>query len=979
MRFALAALRPPLHDGWVQQLTAGTLRGHYKIVRRLGQGGMGVVYEAEDQKLRRSVAIKLLPEATRQDPAALERFWREARTASSLNHPGICTIHELNESGDQPFIVMELLEGQSLDKIYYGRPMPYPKLLDLGVQVADALDAAHRKGILHRDIKPGNIFLSPSGQVKILDFGLAKLEEGYASPGSARGDNPNATMAEPFPHDLLTSPGSAIGTIAYMSPEQARGETLDARSDVFSLGVVLYELATGQHPFTGSTTAVTFDRILNYAPTAPISLNPELPVELEETLNKTLEKDRELRCQSAAELRADLKRLQRKSSGGSSARPIGAAANASSHASAAGAGSSPSGAGSGSVLPPAGPPSGSATGTGASGSLSSGSGFAQHAPADVVSATGIAPHPAKKSRPLLIAMIGLVLLAAGGFAAWHLWPRAVPFASISLSQITNTGTLENVALSGDGKFLAEVKNDAGQRTLWVRNIATNTDTQILSAFPNEYIGFNFSPDANYLYFTRGTPENDSVHSVYVMPVFGGTPRQLVHDVDSAPSLSPDGSRFVYLRWTPDRKDQYSEIHIADKDGGNDQLVYTSLNQGQAPAWSPQGNQIAWIEVTGPGDSVIKIFDIAAKKAVSIARPSNIIFDPTSTGHSDLSWLPSGRHLLVLYHKAHSDRGQIGIVGVSAGDFHTLTNDVNAYSQLAVSADGKTLATVLTNVDSSLAYYKGDGGAMISSTPLRITPSSLAWADEDHLYLITRGTGISKLERTTGSVQPIDTGDLDIGQYINTCPDGHVLFIAIPRGGGESRLFRMNGDGTGVTQLTTKGIARAPFCTPDSQKVYFTIRDGVNLSDFSFWSLPLPEGTPRKELALEPNAGSVILSRDAKLAGINHMRNLDQDTAIADLASGQIVRRLPLDVSNLQGIRSFSPDGKAIVQNVTSKGGNALLYEPIDGSPAHLMLGPLPDALNFFAWSPSGKQLGVLQLRKSSDVVLITDLAGKQPH
>jgi hypothetical protein len=293
--------------------------------------------------------------------------------------------------------------------------MPYPKLLDFGVQVADALDAAHRKGILHRDIKPGNIFLSPSGQVKILDFGLAKLEEGYASPGSARGDNPNATMAEPFPHDLLTSPGSAIGTIAYMSPEQARGETLDARSDVFSLGVVLYELATGQHPFTGSTTAVTFDRILNYAPTAPISLNPELPVELEETLNKTLEKDRELRCQSAAELRADLKRLQRKSSGGSSARPIGAAANASSHASAAGAGSSPSGAGSGSVLPPAGPPSGSATGTGASGSLSSGSGFAQHAPADVVSATGIAPHPAKKSRPLLIAMIGLVLLAAGGF------------------------------------------------------------------------------------------------------------------------------------------------------------------------------------------------------------------------------------------------------------------------------------------------------------------------------------------------------------------------------------------------------------------------------------------------------------------------------------------------------------------------------------------------------------------------------------
>src|ERR1700733_3449990 len=205
----------------VQELSTGTILGHYRVVRRLGQGGMGVVYEAEDQKLGRSVAIKLLPEATRQDPAALERFWREARTASSLNHPGICTIHELNESGDQPFIVMELLEGQSLDKLYYHRAMPYSKLLDFGVQVADALAAAHKKGILHRDIKPGNIFLSPSGQAKILDFGLAKLEEANSNLATTRGDDDNKNLvAQVFPRQPLTSPGSAFGTIAYMSPEQ---------------------------------------------------------------------------------------------------------------------------------------------------------------------------------------------------------------------------------------------------------------------------------------------------------------------------------------------------------------------------------------------------------------------------------------------------------------------------------------------------------------------------------------------------------------------------------------------------------------------------------------------------------------------------------------------------------------------------------------------------------------------------------------
>jgi Tol biopolymer transport system component len=192
-------------------------------------------------------------------------------------------------------------------------------------------------------------------------------------------------------------------------------------------------------------------------------------------------------------------------------------------------------------------------------------------------------------------------------------------------------------------------------------------------------------------------------------------------------------------------------------------------------------------------------------------------------------------------------GQIGIVGSSGGDFHTLTNDVNAYSQLAVSADGKTLATVLTNVDSSLAYYKGDGGAMISSTPLRITPDSLAWADEDHLFLITRGIGISKLERTTGTLQPIDTGDLDIGRYIDTCPMATFCLPQFPRAEGESRLFRMDGDGGGITQLTTTGIARAPFCTPDSKKVYFTIPDEVSMSMLSLWSVPLSGGTPQKEL------------------------------------------------------------------------------------------------------------------------------------
>jgi Tol biopolymer transport system component len=570
-----------------------------------------------------------------------------------------------------------------------------------------------------------------------------------------------------------------------------------------------------------------------------------------------------------------------------------------------------------------------------------------------------------------------VVVIAGLFG-WRLWPRAMPFSSMSVSQITNTGTLERIALSGDGKFLAEVKNDVGQRTVWIRNLATNTDTQILSAFPSQYLGLTFSPDANYLYFTRETPDNGVVSRIYTMPVFGGTPRQIVLDVDSAPSLSPDGSRFVYLRWTPGRKDQYSEIHIADKNGSNDQLLYTSNDKAEPPVWSPRGDEIAWIEVTGTTTAVVKIMDRTSKRVRTIAQPKGAAFDRNDQGYSNLAWFADGRHLLFLYLKTHSDREQIGILDVAGNGFNTLTNDVNAYSQLAITADGKTLATVLTNVDSSLAYYKGDGGKMISSTPLRITPTSLAWADEDRLFLITHGIGISQLESTAGTVQPIDTGDLDIGRYINICQDGHILFTAIPKDGAEPHLFRMNGDGSEVTQLTDAGIVRAPFCTPDSRKAYFTTRDGTDSLLAALWSKPLAGGTQTKEFEAH-TFGSFQLTRDAKFAELILVHDLAESLEIVDLTSLRIVHQLPLDVSYSEGTSPlFSPDGKAIVDGAVSKSGNTLRYQPIDGSPAHFMIDSTHNTITDFAWSPSGGKLGVLQLRKSSDVVLITDLAGKKP-
>jgi eukaryotic-like serine/threonine-protein kinase len=451
----------------------GRTISHYRIIEKLGGGGMGVVYKAEDIKLGRFVALKFLPDEVAKDAQALSRFEREAKAASALNHPNICTIYEIDEQHGQAFIAMEYLEGMTLKHRIAGTPMEIETVLDLSIQIADGLEAAHAKGIIHRDIKPANIFVTLRGHAKILDFGLAKV---VLAPEGAGMSAPTVES-----HEHLTSPGTALGTIAYMSPEQVLGKPLDERSDLFSFGVVLYEMATGRLPFVGESAGGVFDAILHKQPTEAVRLNAGVPAELERIIGKAMEKDRDLRYRTAQDLRTDLKRLRRDTSSGKMAPADG--------------------------------------GTGASTS-----GVSQ-----VASETSrFAAAEAKPSRKnWLIAGVGVALLlfALGMIYRKHFRGGGLAedgFHNLKITSLSSSGDVLSSQISPDGKYLAYVSSARGKYSLWVRQIETASAVQILPASVDVLWSPAFSPDGNYLNYE--VFKQGRIHgSIYTIPTFGGHP------------------------------------------------------------------------------------------------------------------------------------------------------------------------------------------------------------------------------------------------------------------------------------------------------------------------------------------------------------------------------------------------------------------------------------------------------------------------
>ena len=910
----------------------GQVIERYEVLALIGAGGMGEVYLAQDRSLGRRVALKLLPSLYTQDADRLSRFEQEARTASALNHPNIITIYEIGHADSKHFIATEYLEGATLRSHLTTTRIEASEALDIAVQVASALAAAHAKGVVHRDIKPENIMvlkenysLHRENYVKVLDFGIAKLIE----PGSLDEDSPTKPL-------IHTKEGVVLGTVSYMSPEQARASVVDARTDIWSLGVVFYEMLAGNTPFQGETAedvraAILKDKLL--------PLSSEVPERFKWIVEKALRKDREDRYQTAREFFSDLRELQKHESASEALRENSLAQQASS----------------GEPIT---------------------SGQAPFPPIAISSTREIAAPPTSSAEyivgeirrhklPALIALMILLVTAAGiigliKFAGSKRPEHSPAFQTVKISKLTNLGNVTYAAISPDGKYVAYLIDDLGQQSLWIRHLVTSSKQQILPPTEANLYGLTFSPDGNYVYYNQEN-KNDLVTNLYQVSLLGGSPKKVAEYVDSPVAFSPDGKQlaFVYQNF------RESFLKIATSDGSSVRTLATrtlpnSFGFGKL-AWSSDAGAI-FVAVRNV-DAQDRYYRIVKLR---VADGSEEFISEEWPGIAALASLKNGALIVV-------SSSQLWYFSYPENKARRITNDMNEYSGLTVTEDAGALVTV------QLAGLSNIWVTSFGGEPLRQVTSGVgryidpSWTPDGKIIYSSNASGnldiwIMNQDGTNPKQLTVNAG----GSDPEFSPDGrYVVFVS--NQSGHAHLYRMDPDGSNRKQLTNGEGEFKPYCSPDGKWIVY-----VSIPKFypTVWKIPIEGGDPVQ--LTEKNSYGPAISPDGKLIACVYYdegENGPAKLAIIPIEGGQPSRLLNIPATAVRpNILRWARDGHAVTYLDTRGGVSNIWSQPIDGGSPKQLTDFKSDRILSFKWSPDGKRLVFSRAHDINDVVLISDSA-----
>lgn len=932
-------------------MKTGDYLGRYHIVRKIGEGGMGEVFLAEDPKLGRQVALKVLSADFAADADRMMRFVYEAISASSLNHPNIITIHEINDENQPPFIAMEFVDGETLGRRMKRMPLEVHESIDISIQIATALAAAHEANVVHRDVKPDNVILRPDGLVKVLDFGLAKLV------GVPEVMSPHIS---PVPN-VQTHPGLVMGTVAYMSPEQARGKLVDARSDIFSFGAVLYQMVSGRMPFTGENDIDTVGSVLHKDP-KPLSESARpIPHDVEVLIRKALRKNRDERYQTMRELLADLKdireelRLDSKN---------GYRRNGDSNGTGNGNGHYANGIISGELsdaergLPTermhlADAPTTSEL----SRSPSTLSGILM---------SGIKAHPARS-----VGLSVLVVLLLGGaffgvYRAIEAFRKPEGFQTMQLSRLTYSGNVEsfNAAISPDGKYLAYVTTEGGEEGLHVKQTATDSGVTIVPPGRNNLNGIAFSPDSNFVYFSMAEPNGES--AVYQAPAMGGTTRKLIADGEKNVTFSPDGKTLAFIR-------RSTYIMLANAQDGSNVRELAKAGDGNRfinLSWSPKGDVIAAVYFS-QNDSNDHLSQINA-----VNGNETPVLSISWLRLRGVSWLPDASGLVVSGRDSDMRTSQLWQIDYPGGASRRITNDLSNYQGAVITGDGRSILSVQENYGANL-WTASENGSVTKQISKEIGRdeglSGVAIAANGRMAYTVRIKG----DQDIWTVNADGTGNrqLTFNSKANFSPtyspDGRYIAFVSTRAGNFD-IWRMDADGQNPLRLTeTLDQEGDPYISPDGKFVYYEALDSER--NTAIWRVPLAGGPTERITSF--GAARPIVSPDGSTMLCRVQESLNDPTsklAVVSTTGGNIITTLNFPTAAKARSVRWSADGTSIIFAESRDRVDNLWMQPINGGPAQQLTKFDADRIYRFDVSRDGKSFIMARGAENSDVVLVSD-------